>query len=231
MTSVVVVSAGTSDPSSTRLLGDRIAAQVSAGLGRQGRSATISVIELAPLAAEITAALLNPGVHADPLAAAIDTLAHADVIVAATPVYKAGVSGLFKLFADVLDNDLLIGKPVVLAATAGSARHAMVVDDGLRSLLAFFRAVAVPTSVFAAPEDWRDPALNRRIERAAVEAVALVAASESIRENAWGSYRHEFDSNAKPAAADETPGIDFNSPLMRLAAGGTARAADEDGRA
>lgn len=230
MTSVVVVSAGTSDPSSTRLLGDRIAAQVAGDLGRAGHDASVSVIELAPLAADVTAALLNSGLHSDPLAHAIETLAQADVVVAATPVYKAGVSGLFKSFADVLDNDLLIGKPVVLAATAGSARHAMVVDDQLRPLFAFFRAIAAPTSVFAAPEDWRDPALNRRIERAAVEAVALMGASDAIRANAWGSYRHEFDSKAE-SAEGAAPGIDFDSPLMRLAAGGSAApqgAADRD---
>jgi len=66
--------------------------------------------------------------------------AEVDAIIAATPVYKAGISGLFKSFADLVDNDLLIAAPVVLAATGGTARHAMVVDDQLRPLFAFLRA-------------------------------------------------------------------------------------------
>ncbi len=56
----------------------------------------------------------------------------------------------------MLDNDLLIGKPVLLGATAGTARHALVVDDQLRPLFAYLRALPVPTSLFAAPEDWGD---------------------------------------------------------------------------
>ena len=85
--------------------------------------------------------------------AAITTLAQADGIIIATPVYKAGLSGVLKSFMDVLDNDLIIAKPVVLAATAGTPRHAMVVEDQLRPLLAFFRALPAPTSVFAGPDD------------------------------------------------------------------------------
>src|SRR5581483_2520896 len=93
---------------------------------------------------------------------AVDALVPADGIVASTPVYKAGPSGLFTSFFQVLDNDLLIGKPVVLAATAGTARHALVADDQMRPLFAYLRTLAVPTSVFAAPEDWSDPALAKR---------------------------------------------------------------------
>ena len=101
----------------------------------------------------------------------------ADGIIAAAPVYKAGASGLFTSFFHVLDNDLLIGKPVVLAATAGTARHALVADDQMRSLFAFLRTLTAPTSLFAAPEDWSDPALNKRVDRAALagrDAVLLV---------------------------------------------------------
>ena len=55
-----------------------------------------------------------------------------------------------KSFVDGLDNDLLIAKLVVLAATAGSSRHALVVDEQMRSLFAYMRALTLPTSVFAA---------------------------------------------------------------------------------
>src|SRR4029453_16493729 len=93
-------------------------------------------------------------------------LAEADGIVASTPVYAAGASGLFTSFFQVLDSDLLIAKPVVVAATAGTARHALVVDQQLRSLFAYLRTMTVPTSLFAAPEDWSDPALAQRIDPA-----------------------------------------------------------------
>jgi len=77
-------------------------------------------------------------------------------------------------FFQILDTDLLIAKPVVLAATAGTARHALVVDEQLRSMFAYLRTTVVPTSLFAAPEDWSDPALTSRIDRAALELVLLM---------------------------------------------------------
>jgi FMN reductase len=217
---VVVVSAGASEPSSTRLLADRLGAKLTDVLTEQGIAATTSVVELAPLATDIAAALVGAP-HSRRLRAATDELATADAVVASTPVYKAGLSGLFKSFVDVLDDELLVGKTVVLAATAGSARHAMVVDDHLRPLVAFLRAVAVPTSVFAAPEDWADPALTRRIERAAVEASALLGArtEQRITGRVWHAYQHQFGSGARGAGQADGD-LDFDTPLMRLASGG-----------
>lgn len=128
-----------------------------------------------------------------------------------------------KSFADILDNDLLIAKPVILAATAGTSRHAMVVDEQLRPLFAFLRALPVPTSLFAAPEDWGQAALGDRIQRAATELVLLLRSGvgRSIADSAWTGYQHQFDGNATRAehTADD---VDFTTDLMRLAAGGTA---------
>jgi FMN reductase len=163
------------------------------------------------------------GVPSAELQAAIDQIAAADAVIASAPVYKAGISGLFKSFVDVLDNDLLIAKPVVLAATAGSSRHALVVDEQMRSLFAYMRALTLPTAVFAAPEDWGAAELGERVRRAATElAVVLQGQIEKgIADRGWSGYRHEFAGNATRAeqtAAD----TDFDSPLMRLAAGGRA---------
>jgi FMN reductase len=151
---------------------------------------------------------------------AVSALGNADGIVVSTPVYKAGASGLFTSFFQVLDNDLLIAKPVVLAATAGTARHALVVDEQLRSLFAYLRATTVPTSLFAAPEDWSDPALNKRIDRAALELVLLMESgfARQIRDESWRSYQHEFGS-----AGGTELSVDLDSDLMRLATGGSAR--------
>ncbi|MEZ0365144.1 NAD(P)H-dependent oxidoreductase [Mycobacterium sp. pUA109] len=123
----------------------------------------------------------------------------------------------------MLDDDLVVAKPVLLAATAGTARHALVVDDQMRQLFAYLRALTLPTAVFAAPEDWATSELGMRIERAANELVVLVAsgASHSIITHPWASYPHEFDSNA--ARPDHVAaGVDVNTTLMRLAAGGSA---------
>ncbi len=108
---------------------------------------------------------------------------------------------------------------MVLAATAGTARHALVVDEQLRSLFAYLRTTAVPTSLFAAPEDWRDPALQKRIDRAALELVLLMESgfARQVRDESWRSYQHEFGS-----AGGTELGIDLDSELMRLAAGGSS---------
>lgn len=218
---IVVVSAGVSDPSTTRLLADRAAQKTIDLLRDAGLPATVNVIELSGLAVEIAQAIVAgfPGVR---LQSAIEILAGADAVIASTPVYKAGISGLFKSFADVLDNDLLIAKPVILAATAGTPRHAMVADEQLRPLFAFLRAMPMPTSLFAAPDDWGSATLGDRITRAATELTLFLRSgvAASIADGAWSRYQHQFGGNATNAersAAD----VDFDTDLMRLAAGGT----------
>jgi FMN reductase len=235
---LVVVSAGTSDPSSTKLLVDRTAQRVTALAERRGATVRTRVIDLRELATDITTALTNQLVTPK-LQQAVDALGEADGIIAATPVYKAGPSGLFTSFFHVLDNDLLIGKPVVLAATAGTARHALVVDDQMRALFAYLRTLPVPTSLFAAPEDWGasvggpgargngdgehggsdQGALSKRIDRAAFELVLLMESgfARQVRGESWQSYQHEFGS-----AGGTELDIDTDSDLMRLATGGSA---------
>ena len=216
--SVAVVSAGTSDPSSTRLLADRAAQRVAALAAGHGNTVTTSVIDLREIATDITTALTSQLI-APRLQQAIDALGAADGVIAATPVYKAAASGLFTSFFHVLDNDLLIAKPVLLAATAGTARHALVADESMRPLFAFLRTLTAPTSLFAAPEDWSDPALATRIDRAALELVLLMETgfAQKVRNESWDSYQHEFGS-----AGGVEPGIDLDTDLMRLATGGSA---------
>lgn len=215
---LVVISAGTSDPSSTRLLADRTAARVAAVAAERGHEVTATVIDLRTLAGEITAALTSQ--HVGPqLAAAVAALGAADGVIAASPVYKAGASGLFTSFMQVLDADLLIATPVILAATAGTARHALVVDEQMRSLFAYLRTMTVPTSLFASTEDFGDAALGSRIDRAALELVLLMASgvAREVRGASWGRYQHSFGSAGGTELA-----IDLDSDLMRLATGGAA---------
>jgi FMN reductase len=225
---LVVVNAGISDPSSTRLLADRIAQKSLDLLGQARTPASASVIELGPLALDIARATVS-GFPGGQLQTAIERLAGADALIAATPVYKAGTSGLFKSFVDVLDDDLLVAKPVLLAATAGSARHALVIDAQLRPLFAYLRALTLPTSIFAAPQDWATSDLGGRIERAAVELAVVLDAGvgQQIADRAWSGYQHQFAGNATRAAST-TADVDFDSPLMRLAAGGTSQPTERD---
>jgi len=215
---LVVVTAGTSDPSSTRMLADRVAQRVVDLSARRGGSVTVQVVDLRELAGEVTTALVSQLVGPK-LRQAVAALGAADGVIASTPVYKAGPSGLFTSFFQVLDNDLLIATPVVLAATAGTARHALVVDDQLRSLFAYLRTTTAPTSLFAAPEDWADPALATRIDRAALELLLLMDSgfARQVRDQSWRNYSHEYGS-----AGGTELNIDLNSDLMRLATGGTA---------
>lgn len=216
--SLVVVTAGTGDPSTTRMLADRSARRVAGLAGPRGGEVTIHVIDLRELATEITTAMVSR-LAGPKLEKAVAALAGADGVIAATPVYKAGPSGLFTSFFQVLDNDLLIAKPVLLAATAGTARHALVVDDQLRALFAYLRTITVPTSLFAAPEDWNDPALDKRVDRAARELLLLMESgfAGKVRDESWRSYQHEFGS-----AGGTELSIDLDSDLMRLATGGSA---------
>jgi FMN reductase len=165
---LVVVSAGLSVPSSTRLLADRLAAAV----GRQA-PVEVEVVELRDLAVEIAHNFTN-GFPGRALAAAQDAVTSADGLVVVTPVFSASYSGLFKSFFDVLDRDALDGKPVLIAATGGSARHSLVLEHALRPLFAYLRAVVVPTGVYAASEDWGAEGLEGRIERAAGELARLM---------------------------------------------------------
>jgi FMN reductase len=215
---LAVVSAGTGDPSATRLLADRTADRTAALAAGHGKAVTVSVIELREISADISTALVSKLITPK-LQHVIDILGEADGIIAAAPVYKAGPSGVFTSFFHVLDNDLLIGKPVVLAATAGTARHALVADDQMRPLFAYLRTLTAPTSLFAAPEDWSDPALNARGDRAALELVLLMESgfARKIKDQSWQSYQHEYGS-----AGGTELSIDLDTDLMRLATGGSA---------
>jgi FMN reductase len=216
---LVLISAGTGDPSSTTLLAERIAERVASLAAGRGNTVTVSVVDLREIAADISTTLVSQLITPR-LQQVVLTLAEADGIVVSTPVYKAGPSGLFTSFFQVLDNDLLIAKPVVLAATGGSARHALVADDQLRPLFAYLRTMTVPTSLYAAPEDWSDPALAKRIERAAFELVLLMESgfARQVRDESWQSYQHEYGS-----AGGTEVDIDLDTDLMRLATGGSAR--------
>lgn len=184
--SIVVVSGGLSQPSSTRMLADRLADATVSALAERGVAARVTVVELRDLAHDVVDMTLT-GYARDDLAAAQEAVAAADGVVAVSPVYTASYAGIFKSFVDVLDKDALRGTPVVLGATGGTARHSLAVDHALRPLFAYLGADVVPTGVFAATDDWADAGtddvrpLPDRIRRAGEQLAERVAAREPRR--------------------------------------------------
>lgn len=213
---LVIVDAGTSDPSTTRMLSDQTAGSVMKIGEERGITIKARAIDLKSLANDIATGLTT-GLLTPELEAASDILGSADGIIASTPIYRAGPSALFTGFFQVLDNDLLIGKPVILGATAGTARHALVIDDQIRPLFAYLRTLVVPTSLFATADDWSSPEMTTRVDRAATELALLIESgfAKGVRQEAWGSYQHTYGS-----AGGTELGIDLSSDLMKLATGG-----------
>jgi FMN reductase len=173
MTSLVVVSAGLANPSSTRLLADRLTAATVAAL----EEVEVTHVELRDLAHQLTDQLLT-GFPGSELASAQAAVAAADGLIVVTPVFSASYSGLFKTFFDVLETGALDGTPVLMAATAGTARHSLVLEHALRPLLAYLHAVVTPTGVFAATDDFAGTDLDVRIARAAAELASLMGSRE-----------------------------------------------------
>jgi FMN reductase len=185
--SLVVVSAGLGQPSSTRLLADRLTAAVDRHLRDAGIDPTIEVIELRDHAQDLTNNLLT-GFPSPGLQAVIDSVVDSDGLIAVTPIFSASYSGLFKMFFDVIQKDGLAGKPSLIAATGGTPRHSLAIEHAIRPLFAYLNAAVVATGVYAAAEDWgsggvtADGSLVDRIDRAARElATAMVASPNEAR--------------------------------------------------
>ncbi|CAN5182904.1 FMN reductase [soil metagenome] len=176
---LAVVAAGLSQPSSTRLLADRLTEATVRAL--EGIDVEVTVVELRDVAQDVTNNLLT-GFPSPRLEAAIQAVTGADGLIAVTPVFTTSYSGLFKSFIDVLDPQSLTGLPVVLGATGGTERHSLAIDYAMRPLFSYLHAVAVPTGVYAASSDWgSENGLSDRIDRAATELAALVRASDRSR--------------------------------------------------
>ncbi len=214
--SIALVSAGASEQSSTTKLVTQIGAETQRVLRDYGRDASLAVVDLRDVGKDIGIALATGSISAE-LGQMLATVAAADGVVVGAPVYKAAPSGLLKSFFDLADDDVVLATPLVLSATAGTPRHALVPDEHMRALFAYLRALPVPTSVFAATEDYSNPgALNRRVTRAATELAILVKAGvKDTMRDASGEYRRSF-----ATLGDLEDGLDFDSDLMRLAAGG-----------
>ena len=174
---IVVITAGLSQPSSSRMLADALAKSTTEALDLDGGAAEVTTIELREHAHAVTDMLLTRFASPE-LREVIDQVKSADGIIAVTPIFTAGPSGLFKSFIDLFTSNDFDGKPVLLGATGGTARHTMVVESAIRPLFTYLRADLATTAVFAATDDWSgvDEAnpLPNRLKRAGSEFARIV---------------------------------------------------------
>ena len=166
---VVAVSGGLQRPSRTLTV---VEALIDA-LGEQA-SIDVRLIELGSIGPRLAGALY-PSQLPDDIKADIAAIESADFLVVASPVYRASFTGLFKHLFDFVDQNALIDVPVLLAATGGSDRHALVIDHQLRPLFSFFQSQTLPVGVYGSEAEIQDykissPALQARIDLAAERA-------------------------------------------------------------
>ena len=143
------------------------------------------LVELGQLTPQFAGAVWRSQLS-DTVEAALATVESADVLVVATPFYRGSYTGLFKHFFDFIDQDALIDKPVLLAATGGSERHALVIDHQLRPLFSFFQARTLPLGIYATDKDFVDyrvqnKALIQRARLAVQRALPLVELTRHTR--------------------------------------------------
>ena len=184
---IVAVSAGLSEPSSTRLLADRLLEAVDRHVTAGGEDVTVEVVELRPLARLIADQMITRFPSGE-LTEAIEKVLSADALVAVSPVFSGSYSGLFKSFFDNLDVGALDGRPVLVAATGGSARHSLMLDHAMRPLFSYLRASVVPTGVMAATDDFGTTGLDRRVDRAAAELVSAMLAAPGSTNSRQGGF-------------------------------------------
>lgn len=177
---LVAVSGGMQRPSKSTALAEHLLDLIAEALPCEQR-----LVELGQLAPQFAGAAWRSQLP-DAVERELAAVEHADVLVVATPVYRGSYTGLFKHFFDLIDQDALIDKPVLLAATGGSERHALMIDHQLRPLFSFFQARTLPLGVYATDKDFadyrlQDEALIQRASLAVRRALPLIDMTRQAR--------------------------------------------------
>lgn len=214
MRKLTVVTAGLSNPSTTRTVADQLTKAVQTAVSARGESLDIEVIEIRDLIFDLATSFTSAGMSSPALDAAKERLANSDGLIAVTPIFSASYSGIFKMFFDVLDPKTIVGLPTIIAASAGTARHSLVLDHAIRPLFTYLRAVVVPTGVFAATEDFGTEAgadFERRVNRAAGELATLMLQDYSSVEGLGGATANQDARLSYRRTTGVAPGENFNS--------------------
>ncbi|WP_260675728.1 FMN reductase [Comamonas aquatica] len=167
---IVAVSGGLQRPSKSAALAEHLLDLIADEIPCQQR-----LIEIGEIAPQLAGAVLRSHLPTA-LQQTLAAVEQADVLVVATPVFRGAYTGLFKHFFDFIDQSALIDKPVLLAATGGSERHALVIDHQLRPLFSFFQACTLPLGVYATDKDF----VNYRLEDDALIARAYLAVQRAL---------------------------------------------------
>ena len=210
MTKLTIVTGGLREPSSTRLLADRLDEAVRAELAEQGVPATSTIIELRPLGRAIMDAMLT-GFAGTDLEAAFEAVGSADGLIAVTPAFNASYSGLFKSFFDVVPEEILSDMPVMIAATGGTERHSLVLEHAMRPMFSYLHAVVSPTGVYAATDDFgaqhTASGLSERIGRASADFARLLrSCGPRQRRDVFAEELTAMESLLQKATRDDDPG-------------------------
>lgn len=175
---IVAVATSLSEDSTTLKLTNKILAGATSVGESVGIGIETEIINVRHLASALTDMTVT-GFRSEALEAAFDTIAEADAIVTVAPVYKVAPVGLHTLFWQLIDEKALAGKPVLIASTGGTPRHSLAGEAVLRPILSYLKGIVVPTTVFAATDDWGSVeggrALNSRIRQAGEELVSLTS--------------------------------------------------------
>ena len=211
---LLALSAGLSTPSSTRMLADQLTREASAALGADGTAVEVTTIELREYAHDLTDALLTR-FPSERLSMVIEQVRAADAVIAVTPIFNVGPAGLFKTFFDALDIELWKDKPVLVGATAGTARHSLAIDYAIRPMFGYLKADLVPTSVFAASADFGadiegqadEQPLAARVRRAAGELATMLRALRGTALPAAGTAAEASaaEGSAEAQAVEDAP--------------------------
>lgn len=172
---VVVVNGSPSEASKTMGLVDVVVSALEQDLPVQ--RSRIDVYRLGP---EFTGATLRDDVTAH-IEDVLQQAEKADLLIAATPVFRGSYPGMFKHFFDLIDQYALANKPVLLAATGGGEHHALVLEHALRPLFGFFQALTIPVAIFASSGDFDgtvllNPRVHGRVEMGVRDVTELLRA-------------------------------------------------------
>ena len=169
---VIAVSGGLNTPSKTESLLDAILNELQNAL-----AIDVHYIKLSEIGTGLGGVISRNDLPAS-VQQALSAIETADVLIVGTPVYRASFTGLFKHLFDFVDQFALVDVPVLLAASGGSDRHALVLEHQLRPLFSFFQAQTLPIGVYATDQDFTNyqvssSALLERIKLAATRALPV----------------------------------------------------------
>ena len=165
---VIAVAGSSYRPSRTLVLAEELLSQLAEQLGSQGHTVNSQVIELGSIARAVGGVLQRSELPAE-IEVQVKAIENADLLIVASPVYRGSYPGLLKHLFDLVDMNALIDTPVLLAATGGSERHALVIDHQLRPLFSFFQALTLPVGVYASEADFTNYQVSNELLKARIQ--------------------------------------------------------------